>query len=402
MASAPLVAVGSEAAVVELQPEQQEPPKPEAALEQLFPEADFPAQLRPRQPCWTRYNTAYQQHAGLRRLSAIHLSGAVGKYIRQQKEQGPRMPQEINKASSVNYPILVQNLLQGSGNKAVCKLPAGLYVVATPIGNLGDITLRAITTLANADAIACEDTRNSGLMLQAFSIKKPLLSYHDHNADERRPEIIRRISQGEAIALISDAGTPAIADPGFKLARDCHDAGLSVFSIPGANAAIAALSAAGLPTDAFHFAGFLPSKTTARKKELSRLVHIEATLVFYESPQRLPESLSDMADVLGKERPAAIAREITKLYEEIRRGSLLELAESYKDASVKGEIVVLVSGRIPDDESSEQDLDSLLKSRLEKLSVRDAAAEVAEMTGVPKKEVYARAVALSEKNKNSQ
>jgi 16S rRNA (cytidine1402-2'-O)-methyltransferase len=248
--------------------------------------------------------------------------------------------------------------------------------------------------LANADLIACEDTRNSGILLQAFGIKTPTISYHDHNADARRPEIMQRIAQGQAVALISDAGMPAIADPGFKLVRDCHEAGFAVTVIPGANAAVTAMAGSGLPTDRFYFFGFLPPKSAARKKEILALKPLAATLIFYEAPQRLAASLGDLAATLGGERPAAIARELTKFFEETRRGSLAELATHYAEHEAKGEIVILV-GKGEDGEQDADDIDALLSERLQHLTVRDAVAEVAEMTGQPKKGIYARALALS-------
>ena len=304
------------------------------------------------------------------------------------------MPPGKEKSSSPDYPLLGRTCVEASGNDAACKPSAGLYLVATPIGHLGDITLRALAVLAQADVIACEDTRTSGVLLQAFGIRKPTLSYHDHNEDGRRPEILRRVAQGEVVALISDAGMPAIADPGFKLVRECREAGLNVTVIPGANAAVTAMAGSGLPTDQFYFFGFLPPKSAARKKEILALKPVAATLVFYEAPQRLAASLSDLGDVLGAERPAAVARELTKLYEEMRRGSLAELAAHYEKHEPKGEIVVLV-GRGEEDAVDVSDIDALLTERLRTLSVRDAVAEVAEMTGQPKKEIYARALALS-------
>ncbi len=302
------------------------------------------------------------------------------------------MPPKKENVSSPDYPQLGKTLLETSGKKGVCKPPPGLYLVATPIGHLGDITLRALAVLAGADVIACEDTRNSGILLQAFGIKKPVFSYHDHNANEKRPEILDRLAKGEVVALISDAGLPAIADPGFKLVRDCRDAGYGVTVVPGANAAIVALAGSGLPTDRFFFAGFLPPKSAARKKALISFRTSDATLVFYESPQRLAESLADMAEALGAERPAAVARELTKMHEETRRGTLGELAAHYAAHEVKGEIVVLV-GKDGKNEPP-PDIDGLLAERLKNLSLRDAVAEVAEMTGVSKKEVYARALGL--------
>jgi len=306
------------------------------------------------------------------------------------------MPPKKEKSSSPDYPLLGRNLVEASGNDDACKPSPGLYLVATPIGHLGDITLRALMVLAHADAIACEDTRTSGVLLQAFGIKRPTLSYHDHNADTRRPEILTRIAQGDVIALISDAGMPAIADPGFKLVRACREAGLSVTVIPGANAAVTAMAGSGLPTDQFYFAGFLPPKTVARKKEISTLKNIAATLVFYEAPQRLSDSLRDLAETLGSSRPAVVARELTKFYEETRRGSLGELAAHYAAHDIKGEVVLLVG---KGDDDVVYDIDALLTERLQQLSVRDAVAEVADLTGKKKNEIYARALALAPQHK---
>ncbi len=285
-------------------------------------------------------------------------------------------------------------LVEASGNDASCKPPAGLYLVATPMGNLGDISLRALGILVQADIIACEDTRTSGVLLNAFGIRKPTLSYHDHNADRRRPDILKRLGDGQVVALISDAGMPAIADPGFKLVRACREAGFAVTVIPGANAAVTALAASGLPTDTFYFGGFLPAKSAARKKALLPYKACPATLVFYESPHRLAESLADLAGVLGKTRPAAVARELTKLHEDVRRGTLADLAQHYLSREVKGEIVILV-GKDDGDGKEEIDIGPLLAERLKTLSVRDAVAEVADITGIPKKEIYARALKMA-------
>jgi 16S rRNA (cytidine1402-2'-O)-methyltransferase len=301
------------------------------------------------------------------------------------------MPPRKENVSSPDYPQLGRTLVEVSGNGAACKPSPGLYLIATPIGHLGDISLRALTILAHADVIACEDTRTSGVLLQAFGIKKPTFSYHDHNADVRRPEVLQRLAKGEIVALISDAGMPAIADPGFKLVRDSRDAGFNVTVIPGANAALTALASSGLPTDRFIFAGFLPPKSTARKKSLAPFKASDATLVFYEAPQRLAESLADMAETLGIDRPAAVARELTKYYEEMRRGTLGELAAHYASNEARGEIVILVA-KSDDAEPSTLDIDALLLERLQHLSVRDAVAEIADMTGSPKKEIYARAL----------
>jgi 16S rRNA (cytidine1402-2'-O)-methyltransferase len=269
--------------------------------------------------------------------------------------------------------------------------------VATPIGNLGDITLRALMILSHADVIACEDTRNSGHLLQAFGISRPTFSFHDHNERERLPEIVKRLAKGEVVALISDAGMPLIADPGFKLVRECREAGFAVTVIPGANAAVTAMAGCGLPTDQFYFYGFLPNKTTARKKEIALLKNMRATLIFYEAPQRVQDALTDLVDVLGADRLAVVARELTKFYEETKRGTLAELRDYYQKHETKGEIVLLVSAG--ESEESATDIDALLTQRLKTLSVRDAVAEIADMTGLPKKEIYAKALVIAEKPK---
>ncbi|MFZ0692659.1 MAG: 16S rRNA (cytidine(1402)-2'-O)-methyltransferase [Alphaproteobacteria bacterium] len=274
------------------------------------------------------------------------------------------------------------------------KLPAGLYLVATPIGNAADITLRALDVLRRADVIACEDTRFTGKLLARHGISANLTPYHDHNADRARPAILARLAQGQAVALVSDAGSPLVSDPGFKLVRASVDAGYPVTAIPGASAAVVALQLSGLPIDRFLFAGFLPARQAARQKALSKLASVPASLVFFESPNRLGESVADMVETLG-DRPAAIARELTKLYEEVRRGTLSELAAHYRDAGPpKGEIVIVVGGP-RETAMSEEDLDARLLQALENLSLRDAAAVVASETGMPKREIYARALAVS-------
>jgi len=303
------------------------------------------------------------------------------------------MSSKKEKTSSPDYPLLGRLAVEASENTASCKPSPGLYVVATPIGNLGDITLRALSILSSADVIACEDTRNSSVLLQAFGIKKPTLSYHDHNEKARLPEVIRRLKQGEVVALISDAGMPAIVDPGFKLIRACQDMGIPVTVIPGANAALTALTGCGLPTDRFYFVGFLPPKSVARKKEIASFKAIPATLILYESPQRLSACLADLTEILGEARPVVVARELTKFYEETRRGNLSELTAYYAERDVKGEIVILIGAG--EEEQTDYDIDALLTERMKHLSVRDAVSEVTEMTGGVKKEIYARALALT-------
>lgn len=301
------------------------------------------------------------------------------------------------KTVSLDYSLLVRKFLETSGDQAACKLPAGLYVVATPIGHLGDISLRALITLLNADRIACEDTRVSGGMLAKYGIKKPLLPYHDHNAEAANPKILTHIHNGEAIALISDAGMPLISDPGFNLVRACREEAIPVTVIPGANAALTALAGAGLPTDEFHFAGFMPPKTVARQKTIMELAHLPGTLLLYEAPQRLAASLADLAKILGPERQASVARELTKLFEETRRGSLGELAEFYATQDVKGEIVLAIAPASKAAAPTANDVEDLLREALKTQTVRDAAATVSTATGVKKNEVYAIALRLTGK-----
>jgi len=274
-------------------------------------------------------------------------------------------------------------------------LAPGLYVVATPIGNLGDVSLRALATLAAADAILAEDTRVTHRLLDRYDIAAPLVAYHEHNAAEVRPRILARLAAGEALALVSDAGTPLVSDPGYKLVVDAAAAGIAVFSLPGPCAAIAALTTAALPTDRFFFEGFLPAKSAARRERIAALAAIPATLVFYESPGRLAEALADLAAGLGP-RPGAVARELTKLHEETRRGTLTALAAHYAAADApKGEIVVVVGPPAPAARPVAETLDAMILDALADLSVKDAAAAVAVEAGLPRREVYARALRLA-------
>lgn len=265
-------------------------------------------------------------------------------------------------------------------------LEAGLYVVATPIGNLGDFSLRAISVLARADTIYCEDTRHSAKLLQHFSIATRTRPFHEHNEDAMQRRILDELGQGARIALISDAGTPLISDPGFKLVRACADAAFPVMSIPGPSALTSALSVSGLPTDAFFFAGFLPPKSAARRTRLAELGSVPGTLVFFEAPQRIPESLADMSGVLG-ERRAVIARELSKLHEETRHGSLSELATAAPLAEAKGEIVILV-GPAGKPDISDLEIRERLEMTLGRMRLKDAAAAVADALGVSKSRVY--------------
>jgi 16S rRNA (cytidine1402-2'-O)-methyltransferase len=270
---------------------------------------------------------------------------------------------------------------------------AGLYVTATPIGNAGDITLRALELLRAADVIACEDTRVTGKLLSRYGIDTSMQPYHEHNAARMRPLLLQRLAAGEVVALVSDAGTPLISDPGFKLVQAAIAEGIFVTVLPGASAPLAALCVAGLPTDRFLFAGFLPSKTAQRRRVLNELKQIPATLVFLESAQRLAASLADMAEVLGP-RSAAVARELTKLFEEVRRDTLGALAQHYAEAGPpRGEVVVAVAPPL-DTGAAAIDLDTALATALARMSLREAAAAVAEATGLPRRQVYARALVL--------
>jgi 16S rRNA (cytidine1402-2'-O)-methyltransferase len=273
-------------------------------------------------------------------------------------------------------------------------LTPGLYVVATPIGNLKDISLRALATLAAADLVACEDTRVTGFLLSHYGISTALIAYHDHNAPRQRPKILAALAEGKAVALASDAGTPLVSDPGYRLVTAAIEGGHAVIPIPGASAMLAALVASGLPSDAFLFAGFLPPKEVARRKRLQTLAREPATLLFYEAPQRLAAALADMAAVLGTTRPAAVARELTKTFEEVRRGILGALAERYAgEAQPKGELVVVV-GPPAEAGATTEDIDGLLRELLASNPVSAAAEKAAALTGVAKRELYRRALQI--------
>jgi 16S rRNA (cytidine1402-2'-O)-methyltransferase len=272
---------------------------------------------------------------------------------------------------------------------------AGLHLVATPIGNLGDITLRALETLAGADLIACEDTRITRRLTERYGIAAQLTPYHEHNAALARPKLLERLAQGAAIALVSDAGTPLISDPGFKLVREACARGHRVIALPGPSSVLAALSVAALPTDRFFFEGFLPPKQTARRARLNELSGIEATIVMFESGNRVQDALADLAAIMG-EREAAICRELTKLHEDVRRAKISELARSAASLETRGEFVLVVG---PPEASARamaaQALDDLLRSRLASDSVKDAVAHAVELSGRPRREIYARALELA-------
>ncbi|WP_135211971.1 16S rRNA (cytidine(1402)-2'-O)-methyltransferase [Vitreimonas flagellata] len=272
----------------------------------------------------------------------------------------------------------------------------GLYVVATPIGNLRDITLRALDILGGVNRVYAEDTRVARKLMDAYGLKPRLAAYHEHNAEAAREEILDALGRGESVALISDAGTPLVSDPGFKLARAVIEAGHRVFPIPGASASLAALVVSGLPSDRFLFAGFLPNKQGARKATLTELADIDATLILYESGPRLAESLADMVEVLGA-RSAAVARELTKMFEETRRDTLDALAAHYAEAGgPRGEIVVVIGPPHAKGEVSEEALDAFLLKALPR-GVKDAAAEAARDLGVPRKRAYQRALELKDR-----
>jgi 16S rRNA (cytidine1402-2'-O)-methyltransferase len=275
------------------------------------------------------------------------------------------------------------------------ELAPGLYITATPIGNARDITLRALDVLAGCDVIAAEDTRVSAKLLAIHGISRPLTAYNDHNGARERPKLLARLKHGARIALISDAGTPLVSDPGFKLVREALAEGVPVHAIPGASATLTALALAGLPTDRFLFVGFLPSKTGERGTALAELKNIRATLIFFESAQRLAESLAQMADVLG-DRAVAVTRELTKLHEEVRRSTLGILAAQYaQETPPRGEVTILV-GPPPEQQADFARIDALLDKALPFMPVRAASELIAEALGVPRKEIYQRA--LEKKN----
>ena len=271
----------------------------------------------------------------------------------------------------------------------------GLHLVATPIGNLGDITLRALQTLAGVDLIACEDTRITRRLTERYGIAAELTPYHEHNAATARPRILHRLAQGASIALVSDAGTPLISDPGFKLVREACAAGHAVIALPGPSSVLAALSVAALPTDRFFFEGFLPPKEAARRARLAELARIDATLVLFESGNRVRDTLHDLAGLMGG-REAAICRELTKLHEEIKRARLAVLAQDADQLETRGEFVLVIGP--PDADAATmtaEALDDLLRGELAHRSVKDAVSHAVELSGRPRREVYARALELA-------
>jgi len=269
-----------------------------------------------------------------------------------------------------------------------------LYVVAMPIGNPGDITIRALEVLREVDVVACEDTRRTGAMLAAHHIKKPLISHFEHNEERRVPELVERMTHGERIALVTDAGTPAISDPGYRLVRAAHEAGIRVSAVPGASAAIAALSISGIATNRFTFEGFLPSRDSARRKALDALVNESRTMIFYEAARRLGETLAEMSTVFGGDREGVVVREITKTYEEVIRGALAKLAERFGREQALGEIVIIIEGApekvgAAPSASVAVTIDDLIEAGL---SLKQASALIAKLTGASRRDIYQEAL----------
>jgi 16S rRNA (cytidine1402-2'-O)-methyltransferase len=272
-----------------------------------------------------------------------------------------------------------------------------LYLVATPIGNLEDITHRAVKVLGDVDVIACEDTRHTRKLLTHYGIKTRTISYHDHNERERAAELLQELQKGKDVAVVSDAGTPGISDPGFRLVQSAIEEGLRVVPLPGANALISALVASGLPTDEFHFAGFLPSRTAARRARLKSLAGVSATLIFYEAPHRLAATLKDAHEILG-DRQAVVARELTKLHEEVARGSLSELTKRYSSEAVRGEIVLLIDRVSTEPDTGIDSTSATIGERVQAfedqgLDHRAALKKVAKELGLSRDEAYRRLVA---------
>ena len=284
------------------------------------------------------------------------------------------------------------SLPSDTGGTEPARLSPGLYIVAGPIGNLGDLTPRAADWLRRADLVACEDTRVTAKLLRAAGSTRPMQSYHEHSPPEAGERLLERMGR-EAVALVSDAGTPLISDPGFALVREARRRNIPVTTAPGPSAAIAALSVSGLPTDRFLFAGFLPPRSAARRQDIIGLRTVPATLIFYETAPRLADALADLAELLG-DRPAVVARELTKLHEEAVAGSLAELAARYRDAPTRGEIVLVIGPPQSEPGAATDDLDVALRAALSAMSMGKAAASVAAALGLPRHEVYARALAL--------
>ena len=274
------------------------------------------------------------------------------------------------------------------------KLPGGLYVTATPIGHLGDVTLRALATMAAADVLLCEDTRTTAKLLERYGIRNKLMAYHEHNAARVRPAILKALGEGQAYALVSDAGMPLVSDPGYRLVADCVAHSIPVTAAPGASAVLTALALSGLPTDRFAFLGFLPTKSGERKKLLGEFAHVKATLIAFESPHRIIDALADVAGVLGP-RAIAVTRELTKLHEEVLRGLAEEVqAILVARASVKGEITLVIGPPAADEAiASEETIGAAITEALKSMPAAKAAADIARRLNIPKKDIYARILA---------
>ncbi|MEP1229226.1 MAG: 16S rRNA (cytidine(1402)-2'-O)-methyltransferase [Litorimonas sp.] len=273
------------------------------------------------------------------------------------------------------------------------RIPPALYIVATPIGNLRDITLRALDVLSSADHILAEDTRVSAKLLNAYNIKAKLSAYHDHNVATRIPEALKELKAGKTLALISDAGTPLVSDPGFKLVRAAIEAGIEVIPLPGASAVLAGLVKSGLPSDRFLFAGFLPPKSAARKTALQEIINLRATLVFFETGKRIKSALTDIQTVLGS-RQIVIARELTKHYEEARHGTIAQMMTSVEDDPPRGEIVLLIGPPETDRHWDEAQIMTALQDAVAEQGVKRASADIAQMSGWPKRDVYQLALKI--------
>ena len=287
-------------------------------------------------------------------------------------------------------------------SKLTSSLQPGLYLISTPIGNLDDISIRAVSVLGKVDRVACEDTRHTRILLERHNIKTRLLPYHEHNAESMRPAIMARLTHGETIALVSDAGTPLISDPGDKLVRKAIAAGLYVSALPGPCAALMALTLSGLPSDRFMFVGFLPSKHQARKKKLNSLVSLDTTIVFFETARRLSACLQDMLDVFG-DRDIAIARELTKIHEETIRGALKEVLLNYANKNnLKGELTIVLAPPPKSNSGfSEEFIDTRILQLVENTSARDTVAELSKETGLSKRSLYARLLLLKNTRNNN-
>ena len=281
----------------------------------------------------------------------------------------------------------------GQGSRKPSPVAPGLHIVATPIGNLGDITLRALDVLRSVDLIACEDTRVFAKLASHYGISAPTVAYSDATQDASEPRIVKALGQGMRVALVSDAGMPLISDPGYRLVRAAVARGHAVTSAPGASAVPMALAVSGLPTDRFFFGGFLPAKSVERRRAIGEAAIVPATIVFFEAPHRLAASLADLAELLG-DRPAAVARELTKLFEEVRRGTLPELAAHYAVTEVRGEIVLVIGAPIEGAAPAAGTLDDALREAMAGASVKDASSEVAARLGLKRRDVYARALEL--------